>query len=41
MTVVAGNRIGPYEIASTLGEGGMGEAFVPGITAYSATWPLN
>ncbi len=27
MTVAAGNRIGPYEIVSTLGEGGMGEVF--------------
>lgn len=27
MTVAAGNRIGPYEIASALGEGGMGEVF--------------
>ncbi|HZQ55334.1 MAG TPA: protein kinase [Bryobacteraceae bacterium] len=27
MTVAAGNRIGPYEIVSSLGEGGMGEVF--------------
>lgn len=27
MTVVAGNRIGRYEIVSALGEGGMGEVF--------------
>lgn len=27
MSVAAGNRIGPYEIVSSLGEGGMGEVF--------------
>jgi eukaryotic-like serine/threonine-protein kinase len=27
MSVAAGNRIGPYEVVSSLGEGGMGEVF--------------
>ena len=27
MTLTAGSRLGPYEILSTLGEGGMGEVY--------------
>jgi hypothetical protein len=35
LTLSAGNRLGPYEIASKLGEGGMGELAegIPGIGA--------
>jgi len=27
MTLAAGSRLGPYEVLSTLGEGGMGEVY--------------
>jgi hypothetical protein len=39
MSIVAGARLGPYEILAALGAGGMGEAIARGTRSCTATSP--
>ena len=38
MPLIRGDRIGPYAIDSTLGEGGMGRSIAPAMIDCTGTW---